>query len=182
MADNIILTEQNIEAELSYAYVHAVASRAGFACEYATRHMDSAAVDAIVREEGRFLAEDSVLGSFEAHLQLKATYRRLREIDERWSYRLPIHQYNRLRETRVQNPRILVLLQLPANPLEWLRHSEDALVSKQCAYWVSLRGAEASTNVTEQTVYIPRSQRLSPDSLIALMTRFSRREVIPHGS
>ena len=29
-----MLKEMNIEAELSYAYLHAVASRAGFSCEY----------------------------------------------------------------------------------------------------------------------------------------------------
>ena len=177
-----MLSEQNIEAELSYAYLHAVASKAGFACEYTTRHMDSVAVDAIVREEGRFLSTDSVLGSFEAHLQLKATYQRLKEIEGRWSFSLPIHQYNRLRESRVQNSRILVVLQLPPNPEEWLRHSEESLVARQCAYWVSLRGAPASTNDTEQTVYIPRSQLLSPDNLNDLMTRFSRREVIPYAS
>jgi hypothetical protein len=37
-----MLTEQNIEAELSYAYLHAVASRAGFSCEYTPRHADAA--------------------------------------------------------------------------------------------------------------------------------------------
>jgi hypothetical protein len=78
-----MLTDQNIEAELSYAYLHAVASRAGFACEYTTRHMDSAAVDAIVREEGRFLATDSELGSFELYVQLKATYQPLSEVKGR---------------------------------------------------------------------------------------------------
>ena len=41
-----MLTEQNIEAELSYAYLHAVASRAGFSCEYRNRHLDGAGVDA----------------------------------------------------------------------------------------------------------------------------------------
>ena len=142
--------------------------------------MDSVAVDAILREEGRFLAADSVLGSFEVHLQLKATYQRLAEIDGRWSFSLPLHQYNRLREPRVQNARILVVMQLPANPEEWLRHSEESLVAKQCAYWVSLRGAQASENEKEQTVHVPRSQLLSPGSLTALMTRFSRREVITY--
>jgi hypothetical protein len=177
-----VLTEQNIEAELSYAYLHAVASKAGFSCEYTTRHMDAVAIDAIVREEGRFLAEDSIQGSFEVHVQLKATYQRLKETEGRWSFSLPLHQYNRLRESRVQNPRILVVMQLPANPEEWLRHSEEALIAKQCAYWVSLRGAPASNNEKEQTVYLPRSQLLSPDHLTTLMTRFSRREVIPYAS
>jgi hypothetical protein len=128
-----MLTEQNIEVELSYAYLHAVASKFGFACEYTSRHMEWVAVDAIVREEGRLLAADSVLGAFEAHFQLKATYQPLKAIDERWSFSLPIHQYNRLRETRVQSPRVVVVLQLPPDPEEWLRHPEEALVVRQCA-------------------------------------------------
>lgn len=56
------------------------------------------------------------------------------------------------------------------------------LVSRQCAYWVSLRGAPESANEREQTVYVPRSQPLSPEGLRALMTRISRREVITYGS
>lgn len=43
-----MLSEQNIEAELSYAYLHAVASRAGFSCEYRNRHLDGAGVDATI--------------------------------------------------------------------------------------------------------------------------------------
>ena len=38
----MLLSEKEIESELSYAYLHAVASRAGFACEYAGRHSDRA--------------------------------------------------------------------------------------------------------------------------------------------
>src|SRR5439155_12323102 len=129
---------------------------------------------------GRFLASDSLLGSFGVHVQLKATYQPLKEIDGRWSFSLPLSQYDRLREPRVQSPRILVVMQLPSDPKEWLRHSEDALIAKQCAYWVSLRGATASGNEKEQTVYVPRSQLLSPASLTALMTRFSRREAIQY--
>ena len=41
-----MLGEQNIESELSYAYLHAVASRAGIICENAGRHSDEAGVDA----------------------------------------------------------------------------------------------------------------------------------------
>ena len=101
-----MLTDQNIEAELSYAYLHAIASRAGFACEYTTRHMDSAAVDAIVREEGRFLAPNSELGSFELYVQLKATFQRLAVVGGRWSYPLPIGQY-------IQNLRFLFYFDAP---------------------------------------------------------------------
>ena len=51
-----MLTDQNFEAELSYAYLHAVATRVGFSCEYRNRHLDGAGVDATVTEDGRMLA------------------------------------------------------------------------------------------------------------------------------
>src|SRR5437660_10837623 len=68
-----MLTEQNIEAELSYAYLHAVATRGGFSCSYTHRHLDDAGVDAQIHEDGRFLATDSIHSSFALHVQLKAT-------------------------------------------------------------------------------------------------------------
>lgn len=177
-----MLSGQNIEAELSYAYLHALASRAGFACEYTTRHMDGAAVDAIIREDNRFLANDSFLSSFEVYVQLKATCQRLHEVGGRWSYSLPVGQYNKLRSTRVSAPRLLVVLVLPENAEQWLRHTEEGMTTMRCAYWVSLRGAPDTDNQGTQTVYVPTSQVLSPHSLTELMTRFSRREEITYAT
>jgi hypothetical protein len=175
-----MLTDQNIEAELSYAYLHAVASKAGFSCEYRNRHLDGAGVDATITEDGRKLANDSVLTSFSVDVQLKATYQDLTEHNGCLSYSLSVPHYDKLRKDEVAAPRILVVLRLPANPDEWLHISEDALVAKRCAYWVSLRAAPASANRENQTVYIPRSNLLSPSGLTALMVRFSRREVITY--
>ena len=53
-----MLSQFNIESELSYAYLHAVASRAGFSCTHADRHLDSAGVDAQIQEDGRQLAAE----------------------------------------------------------------------------------------------------------------------------
>ena len=152
-----MLKEQDIEAELSYAYLHAVATRGGFSCQYSNRHLDNAGVDALIHEDARLLAPDSIHASFALHVQLKAT--RVPPIEQRgrFSFSLPLGQYNRLRETRLVTPRLLVVLYLPESPEDWLRHSEEALISKRCAYWVSLRGAPASANETAQTVYIPRA-------------------------
>lgn len=177
-----MLTEQNIEAELSYAYLHAVAAKAGFSCVYSDRHLDFASIDAVVREDNRRLAEDSQLTSFELHLQLKATFQPLREVGGCWSFSLPIHQYNRLRVPGVLIQRLLVVLQLPENAEDWLRHSEEGLIAKRCAYWVSLRDAPASENATSQTVRVPRQNLLSPANLMELMTRLSRREVIRYAT
>jgi hypothetical protein len=63
------------------------------------------------------------------------------------------------------------VLFLPEDPSQWLVHTEDGLVSKRCAYWVCLRGAAPCDNKTGQTVYIPRPNWLSHDSLRKLATK-----------
>jgi hypothetical protein len=173
-----VLTEQNIEAELSYAYLHAVATRGGFSCSYTHRHLDAAGVDAQVQEDGRLLTPESTLASFTLDVQLKATRKVPVEQEGKFSFSLEVPQYNRLRDTRHGLPRILVVLYLPQNSDDWLRHSEEALIARRCAYWVCLRGESASPNEKYQTVYIPRRQVLSTESLIALMACCSREEEI----
>ena len=93
----------------------------------------------------------------------------------------PAALVGKARQTRLESARILVVLFLPQNPDEWLHHSEEALVSKRCAYWVSLRGAPASDNPKHQTVYIPRKNLLSVAALTEIMTRCSLEEEIPYG-
>ena len=173
-----MLSEQNIEADLSYTYLHALAARGGFSCSYTHRHLDDAGVDAQIHEDGRFLAADSIRSSFALQVQLKATCVPPIEQNERFSFSLRIGQYNKLQETQLESARILVVLYLPANPAEWLHHTEEALIARRCAYWVSLRGAPTSQNAGHQTVYIPRNQPLSIASLTDIMTRCSRQEEI----
>lgn len=175
-----LLTQANIEAELSYAYLHAVASRAGFACEWRNRHLDGAGVDATITEDGRMLAADSKLTYIPVDVQLKATFTDLVEINEKISYSLDILHYDKLRSEMLCSPRLLVLLRLPRDPEEWLQVSEETLVSKRCAYWVSLRGAPAVTKQESRTVYIPKANILTPHQLTQVMTRFSRQEVISY--
>jgi hypothetical protein len=104
----------------------------------------------------------------------------LTEKDGKISYVLTVQHYDKLRSVDIAAPRVLVLLRLPPKPEEWLEITEDALVAKRCAYWMSLRGATASENQKNQTVYIPRMNLLSLEGLTSLMTRFSRQEVIPY--
>ncbi|MCK4660556.1 MAG: DUF4365 domain-containing protein [Phycisphaerae bacterium] len=95
----MLLSENNIKAELSYAYLHAVASRAGFACEVTGRHSDGAGIDAILRVKEK-LAHDSTLISFTVEVQLKATSRKLVLKNEKYSLSLDVKQYDKLRTTR----------------------------------------------------------------------------------
>lgn len=175
-----MLTIQNIESELSYAYLHAVASRARIICEYTGRHTDDAGVDAVLRVKGK-LAPDSVFTQFAVDVQLKATKQPPIEQDGRYSHSLKVKNYDELRSTNTGAPQLLVVLFLPQNAETWLTHSEEGLIARRCAYWASLRGAPA-TDQDSRTVYVPRVNLLSVVGLRELMTRFSRRETIDYVS
>jgi hypothetical protein len=174
-----MLTIQNIESELSYAYLHAVASRCGIICESTGRHTDDTGVDAVLRVRGKLIS-DSVLTQFTVDVQLKASKGVPVEQDGRYSYSLRLKNYDELRSTATGSPQLLVVLVLPPKPEEWLTQSEDCLVARRCAYWLSIRDAPESTNETHQTVYTPRQNVLSTELLLDVMTRFSREEVIDH--
>ena len=173
-----MLTDQNAESELSYAYLHAIASRGRIICEYTGRHTDDAGVDVVLRVKGR-LAPDSLLTQFAVEVQLKATTKVPPEQDGKYSYALKVKNYNELRSTNTGAPQLLVVLYLPPDASTWLTHSEECLVARRCAYWISLRGAPAVDQGT-RTVYIPIANLLSVEGLQSLMTRFSKREVLDY--
>jgi hypothetical protein len=171
-----VLTVQNIEAELSYAYLHAVASRAGIS-EKTGRGSDDAGVDAVLRVR-REWPGPWLLTNFTIDVQLKATTAQPAESGGRYSFPLKKKNYNELRSTRTTSPQVLVVLFLPANDAEWLVHCRESLVARRCAYWLSLYGAPASENETSQTVYIPTGNLLSVENLGLLMNRLANREKI----
>jgi hypothetical protein len=169
-----ILTDQNIEAELSYAYLHAVAARAGMSCEVTGRHLDNAGVDAAISARDQFAA-DSIWTDITVHVQLKATVAVPADDGRRFSYFMKdVARYNRLRVGKAVPPKILVVLFLPQAAEHWLALTEEQLILKRCAYWVSLVGAAASTNDSGQTVYLPKVQVFSPECLRQLVTQLSR--------
>jgi hypothetical protein len=171
------LTLENIESELSYAYLHAVASHAGASCVVAGRHEDNTGVDAKLVGWGPF-PNGGYRTEVDLKVQLKATVRAPAEVGDSLSYSLSgIQQYDDLRCETVSTPRILVVLFLPAQAQEWITHTDEALSLHKCAYWVSLRGATASSNKTAQTVYLPKHQRFDADGLRDLFAMISRGDI-----
>jgi len=170
------MTENDIMAELSYAYLHAVAARAGFGCKVGSRIDDGASVDAFVRVNEK-LSDDSTLWNFDIEVQLKATKQTLTESDGRFSYYFQgIKRYDRLRDPGSPLPKLLVVLLLPNDPAQWLTLDENALISRRCAYWVSLERAPASDNETGKTIAIPKTQILSVEGLRNVALTLSRQE------
>jgi hypothetical protein len=174
------LTNNDIESELSYAYLHAVAARAGASCESTGRAADGNGIDAIVTGWGPF-PNGGYLQEVDLKIQLKATTEIPVVQNGYLSYRLNgIGRYNDLRGEALATHRLLVVLFLPKNPEEWLRVSPEELILKKSAYWASLRGAPPSANETAQTVYLPESQLFTPENLQTLFARLSRQEVLAY--
>ncbi len=172
------LSTNDVESELSYAYLHAVASAAGAACSVTSRHEDNAGVDAKIVGWGPF-PNGGYRHEVDLKVQLKATTATPSIDSGCLSYFLKgISRYDDLRSDAVSTPRILVVLFLPStSESDWIVHTNDALSLRKCAYWVSLRGAGESANDSGQTVYLPLAQRFDKEGLRDLFARVSRLEV-----
>jgi hypothetical protein len=170
-----MLTENDIKEELSYAYVHAVASLAGFSCENVRKDRDS--IDLHVCARGR-LHPESRLMSPQIAIQVKASV--LEPVpDAAFDFRLTLKNYDDLRQITMI-PRLLVVFAMPSSSDDWHSLSEEALVLRKCAYWRSLRGAPASLNEKYQVIRVSREKVLTVDALRGLMVRASRDEEIDH--
>lgn len=171
------LSEQNVESELSYAYLHAVAAHANMSCHGANRHQDNAGIDATITSWGPFLGMPW-RREIDFKVQLKSTIQTLPSVNGKLTYFLDgANQYADLASERVATPRLLVVFCLPQMRDEWLNVDNQSLALKRCAYWVSLRGAPPSTNSSGQTVRLPPSQILNPDALRSIAEAVARNEV-----
>lgn len=171
-------TQQDIESRLSYAYLHAVTSHAGFVCRPAIPDEDKEGIDAVVTAYGSF--PGAWRTQITINVQLKATVGVPADDGTHLSYFVQgIRRYDKLREDHREPVRILVVLFLPPQHADWLSHSENELILKRCAYWASLRNAPASDNDTGKTVKIPKDQILNPDNLKKLVARLALGNDIP---
>jgi hypothetical protein len=169
------LSPPNIESEISYAYLHAVASKAGMSCRDANRHEDNNGIDAQLTAWLPY-ENPETLTEIDIKVQLKATIAAPDDDGLNYEYRLQgANRYNDLRSETLSIARILIVLFLPRDAETWLSHSPEQLVLRRCAYWQSLRGAPeiAAGSVV---VKLPKTQPFSPDQLTQLARRLSRRD------
>jgi hypothetical protein len=156
-----------MESELSYAYLHAIAGKAGMSCKAGDRHDDGHGVDAEINYRG--ITSHAYLKHMQLNIQLKATIASPGNHPDFVSYFLSgLSRYEKLRTNDSHIYKILAVLFLPSDPTSWLTCTVDELILKKSAYWTCLYGAELSTNESGQTIYLPKSQLLTPDELIRL--------------
>lgn len=171
------MQKTDIESELSYAYLHAVAAKAGMSCSVAGRHQDNNGCDATLNYFGK--TEHPYFTDVQLNIQLKATIKESGSYPDHHSYFIQgASRYEKLRAKSGRVDNFLVVLFLPSDPESWLRCDPERLILMKSAYWVNLYGAESSSNATGQTVYLPKSNLLTPESLIQLVN-WSVTDTIP---
>ncbi len=106
-------------------------------------------------------------------LQLKSTTQAETK-DASVVYDLEVKAYEDLRDPDARAPRILVLLVMPDDEADWLSQSEEALILRRCAYWMSLKGYQSTTNTSTVRIAIPRANIFSVAQLRAMIERIGQ--------
>jgi hypothetical protein len=166
------MDENEQKQQLSIAYLHAVASAAGFACQAVT--VDNDSVDRTLVGRG-WLHARAVFRSPKIDVQLKSLAREpLGEDETALTFRLNRKNYDELRH-RAQVPRLLVVLVLPRQPEQWLEQDDARMISRYAAYYVSLAGMPDTPHRGKVPVELPRTNLLTVEALRRLMGQASRR-------
>jgi Domain of unknown function (DUF4365) len=154
------MTENLRKEQLSLAYFRAIAGIAGLSLSISD--LDDDSVDIQVQASGNFDAKSPRLD-----IQLKATANPSAIRPDAIALRVKRKNYDDLRRETML-PRLLVVLVLPTEPDEWYSQDEEKLSLRRAAYWLSLRAAPA-VDQESITIYIPRTQLLSPEAMRKLM-------------
>jgi hypothetical protein len=157
--------------QFSRAYIHAVASVAGYALY--EPYVDDDSIDCGLAARGAA----GIFFSPRVELQLKSSSRNIVK-KERIVFPLGIKNYNDLRVENVLVPRILVVVIVPKEIDNWLSQTEEEMCFKHCAYWCSLSGMGESKSATTINVSLQRNQRFTVDSLRGMMERIGRGEAL----
>ena len=152
-----ILTDNDRKAELSFAYLAALAAHAGYTCQRGPQP-DVLSVDATVRSGDRSGTQFDV--------QLKATSTPSRGPDG-LRFRLSRKNYNDLVADRI-TPLLLIVLELPPADVDWLECTVEHLTMRRCGWWASLSG-HAPTEGETTTIVIPEDQRIGASGMAPLM-------------
>lgn len=156
----------NQKEEFSLAYIRAVASVAGY---YASKpDADINSVDLTIAARGSLDTPRQP----KLDVQAKCSSREVVHNDG-VHFPLDVDNYNDLRKPSL-TPCILVVVTVPSAPDEWLTQTEEQLILRYCAYWISLRGATDTANETTKTVVLPRVNLISPDTLRSMMHKIDK--------
>lgn len=156
--------------EFSYAYIHAVASHAGFLCE--RRSIDINSVDLTIRADHLISPMSRILAVMDFQVKATSSHSFKNGV---LSLPLPLKNYNQLR-CETSAPILLIVFIMPDRLEDWLDHNEQRLITRRCAYWHNLKGLPRVANTDNVTVHIKQKNLFSPSSMTELMLRASKND------
>jgi len=157
--------------QFSIAFIQAIATYAG--CNIGRYAVDNDSIDIMLSKKDIY---GRLLDSADLNIQLKCTELDFSD-DGNIHFNLPIKNYIDLRK-RSASPRILVVLNIPKNIDCWLMQTNNLLILRRCAYWISLRDLNDSNNINSVTVLIPKINMFTPDTLCNIMEKIADGESI----
>lgn len=152
---------------LSQVYVRTLAAKAGYLTSVPEPDWDS--LDLRLQAGGDYRPA--------LDLQLKATTTFPENPESILSFQLSIKNYREL-QIETQTPRLLVILALPKEREQWISLTEQELVLRRRAYWLSLQ--QSYNEIIDQetvTVHIPLQNVLNIKTLQDLMEKSRKGEL-----
>jgi hypothetical protein len=149
------------QEEFSKAFVHAIASIAGYSVTVVNVDIDS--VDISIRSN----SDHTEYASPALDAQLKCTWDYEVKEDE-IIYDLKVENYNKLIK-KCHIPRILIVVVVPKNLEISLTQKEDELILRHCAYWISLKNNPPTSNSSKIRLRIPKNNTFNAESLHKIM-------------
>lgn len=151
--------------EFSKAFVRVLAAHAGYKVTEVT--VDDDSID--LRIQGYL--EDGMSRVPELDVQLKCTADDTYADNEEVLFDLKRKNYNDLCDRRKHAvPRVLIVVIVPNDLLNWTQHSDGELLMRYSAYWHTLFGQEPIEQ-TQQRIRISRTNVLNSNALKAIMDR-----------
>jgi hypothetical protein len=157
------------QEKFSYAYLEAITTAAGYELLLKGRAMDNAGIDLSIEVPGQ-------LGrtlSPKLDAQVKCTMDQSFIRGDSIYYPLDVRNYERLRHPNPSCPQFLFIMLVPPDRDDWIVVSEERSILKKCAFWLSLKGMESTSNTQTITVRIPRNNLLTPQSLQDIMFKIA---------
>jgi hypothetical protein len=163
------LTHQ--QEEFSRAFIYAISAAAGLKFRNAATPDDDS-IDVEISARGPRGTTRS------PHLEIQCKCQMSPAVGDPISYPLKSKNYEDLRHSDYQVPRILVVVFVPEQVKDWTSHTEQEFTMRHCAYWASLRGLPPSSNEYSTTVHLSRAHLFDVAGLETLMNRIGRGEML----
>ncbi|NKT05207.1 DUF4365 domain-containing protein [Rhodococcus hoagii] len=159
-----------MKEELSFAYVHMLASATGLTVGTWSQDYDckdvtlSSSVDYSPNLYGPTI-----------DIQLKCTGQESAQRKDTIAWALDTRAYRKMSQRNRHSPALFCVLVVPPEPGHWLKYGRDGLLARSHMYWRwGSEFPEVKATQATQTVHLSKSNLLTPSSLLDLMEEASK--------